>query len=161
MRVIDLTGKRFGRLTVVGRSQNDLAYGSKWMCKCDCGNTIVVLSNNLRRGNTQSCGCLRQELRLKHGKWGSKVYKAWDNMRERCVSSAPRYEKYYGSRGITVCDEWMRSFDAFYEYVSKLPHFGEKGRTLDRINNDGNYEPGNVRWATNSEQMKNRRKRVL
>ena len=161
MNLIDLTGKRFGKLTVIERTQNDLSYGSKWLCRCDCGNTVVVLSNNLRRGNTRSCGCLKLDLQTKHGKWGSKVYKAWDNMRERCVSSAPRYEKYYGARGISVCDEWMESFDAFYEYVSALPHFGENGRSLDRINNDGNYEPGNVRWATASEQMRNRRKHVL
>ena len=115
MNLIDLTGKRFGKLTVIERTQNDLSYGSKWLCRCDCGNTVVVLSNNLRRGNTRSCGCLKLDLQTKHGKWGSKVYKAWDNMRERCVSSAPRYEKYYGARGISVCDEWMETFDAIYE----------------------------------------------
>lgn len=153
----DLSGQRFGRLTVIKRVENDKPYGSKWLCKCDCGNEITVLSNNLQRGNTRSCGCLREELRTKHDKWGTKVYKTWDNMRSRCLNPNATGYKNWGGRGIKICEEWVHSFDNFYNYVSKLPHFGEQGRSFDRINNNGNYEPGNVRWATRKEQTMNRR----
>lgn len=78
-------------------------------------------------------------------------------MKKRCYNPKDEHFKYWGARGIAVCDEWLQSFQAFYDYVSQLPHFGEKGYTLDRINNDGNYEPGNVRWATAKEQIHNRR----
>ena len=157
MRKIDLSKRRYGKLTVLQEAPNDKPYGSKWLCLCDCGNEITAFSNNLRRGNTQSCGCLATELKTRHGLWGSKVYKAWDNMRSRCRNpNATGYEN-WGGRGIKIFEEWVDDFDKFFEYVSLLPNFGNDGYTLDRINNDGNYEPGNLRWATLSEQNKNKR----
>lgn len=157
----DLTGMRFGKLTVIGRNGSKVfPSGQKqplYTCKCDCGENTVVLARNLISGNTKSCGCLAMDTRTKHGVWGSIVYKAWDNMRSRCYNTnIPHYKNWWG-RGITVCDEWKDNFQAFYDHVSTLPHFGEVGYSLDRIDNDGNYEPGNVRWATRYEQTHNRR----
>jgi hypothetical protein len=155
--VKDLTGLQFGRLTVIKRVNNNKPYGSKWLCKCDCGNELIVFSNNLKRGNTRSCGCLALQLRTKHTHWGDKVYKAWDNMRNRCINPNATGYEYWGGRGIKVCDEWLNDFKTFYNYVSTLEHFGEKGYSLDRIDNDGNYEVGNVRWANKTEQNLNKR----
>lgn len=157
----DLTGKKFGRLTVIKRNGTHVfPSGQKrptWLCKCECGNEITVFARNLKTGNTQSCGCLKRELHTHHDLWGTKVYKVWDNMKSRCLNPhATGYEN-WGGRGIKIYEPWVSSFDCFYEYVSKLPHFGEYGRSFDRINNDGNYEPGNVRWATRYEQTHNRR----
>ena len=159
---IDLTGQRFGRLTVESihgcRNQQIL-----WDCICDCGGRAVVTTGHLRSGHTRSCGCIQRErareLRLTHGKRGEPVYAVWSEMRRRCGASGHKDYKYYGARGIAVCQEWRESFEAFYDHVSVLPHYGEKGRSLDRINNNKNYEPGNVRWATAAEQAQNRRRR--
>lgn len=162
MKINDLTNKRFGRLIVIKRVEDKIfPSGQKhvqWLCRCDCGKEIVVLSRNLIIGNTRSCGCYAIESRTIHDKWGSKVYKCWDNMKSRCLNPSATGYQNWGGRGITIYSEWIHSFDKFYEYVSKLPHFGEEGRTLDRINNNGNYEPNNLRWATRYEQTHNRKR---
>lgn len=164
MKLIDLTGERFGRLLVVERAENHGKLPA-WWCICECGETVKVLGCNLRTGHTKSCGCVRKEVTAKrsitHGMSYDPVFGLWNTMCQRC--SNPNNQKYfnYGGRGISVCEEWANSFKAFYDYVSKLPHFGEKSYSLDRINNDGNYEPGNVRWATPVEQANNRRQRNL
>lgn len=161
MRVKDLSGQKFDHLTVIKRVEDHVFPSGQrqvqYLCKCDCGNEVKVISRNLITGNTKSCGCVALKFRTHHSEWGSKIYKCWDNMKNRCFNPHATGYKNWGGRGITVCDEWAKSFDAFYEYVSKLPHFGEEGRQLDRINNDGNYEPGNVRWATRREQTLNSR----
>lgn len=164
-KIKDLTGQRFGRLTVIGFAGFAKNRNAMWDCKCDCGRICTVKGGKLTSGSTKSCGCLRAELRTKlntvHHMCGTKIYSSWRCMLTRCLN--PNHETYskYGGRGITVCDEWKNSFQAFFDFVSKLEHFGEDGYTLDRINNDGNYEPGNVKWSTAKEQARNRRDTVF
>lgn len=172
MRMIDLSGQKFGRLTVIEKAGSTKHGAIKWLCKCDCGNESIVIGDELRKGKTTSCGCYAKEIAREtakkhiagknktHGKAGTLIYKEWSEMKRRCNSPKDDNFKNYGGRGIKVCDRWQNSFEAFYEDVSKLPHFGEKGYSLDRINNDGNYEPNNVRWATAKQQANNRRKRI-
>lgn len=162
-KIIDLKGQQFGRLIVLEYSHTDKRGYAMWKCQCNCGNETTVCGRSLRTGHTISCGCLHKErmdiARKSHSKSKTHIYQTWSDMKQRCFNNKNKAFKYYGDRGITVCDEWKDSFEAFYDYVSQLPHFGEAGYSLDRINNDGNYEPNNVRWATLSEQNKNKRKR--
>lgn len=152
----DITGQRFTRLLVESRVP---AAGAKaaWLCVCDCGERRVVLGSHLRAGNSKSCGCLRVDqakANRKHGMAESLAYKRWESIKQRCFNpSNPSYRN-YGGRGVTMCDEWVSSFEAFYAHVGECPG---PGLSLDRIDNDGNYEPGNVRWATGSTQQLNRR----
>ena len=162
-KATDLTGRRFGRLYVIQRegSRNNRAF---WLCKCDCGKTTIVDTCSLRRKTkaTTSCGCFNREQLLKshitHGQSKSKMFSVWHDIKKRCLNPNIKTYKYYGGRGIKMYSEWINDYMAFYNYVSTLPHFGVPGLSIDRINNDGNYEPGNLRWATAKEQMNNRRK---
>ena len=153
----DLTGMKFGRLTVIERVGNTKSRAARWKCRCSCGKEKIVTGSHLLSGATQSCGCLWSDVVKKNLPYYSKIYSAWHGIKRRCFN--PNFKSYsnYGGRGITICDEWNDDFQAFYDYVSKLPHFGEEGYTLDRINNDGNYEPNDLRWATVKEQLRNRR----
>lgn len=158
-KFIDLTGMKFGRLTVIERAPENTKDGHpRWLCKCECGNTCVVDGKNLRRGDTKSCGCLYgQNHEMSH----SKIYRTWKDIKTRCFSPNCKNYHNYGGRGITMFPEWINDFQKFYDYVSKLPHFGEEGYTLDRINNDGNYEPDNLRWADSKTQRRNRRNNII
>lgn len=153
-------GDRFGKLTVIKRDETRADNRRYYICKCDCGNVVSVKCSHLTSGRTKSCGCYLKEnpTNKTHGLSKTKIYKTWCDMRERCFN--PKKERYpnYGGRGITVCPEWAGSdgFKAFYDYVSKLEHFDEEGYTLDRIDVNGNYKPGNLRWATDAEQRRNR-----
>ena len=139
-KLIDLTGMTFGQLTVIERAPN-IGNMTAWRCRCTCGNECIVRASNLKRGQ-KTCGC--GQSRKTHGMSRTKIYNNWKRMIERCEN--PNHNSFdgYGGRGIKVCERW-HTFENFYEDVSKLEHFGEKGYTLDRIRVNEDYEPGNVR----------------
>lgn len=149
----DLVGQRFGKLVV-----REWVPGSQWKCDCDCGGSTVVLTANLTRKNTQSCGCIRNHMssirNTKHGMYGTRVYKIWHGVRGRCFAPTKgvAYQQ-YGARGITMDDEWAGDFLAFLRDVGEPP---TDGHSLDRIDNSKGYVPGNVRWATPVEQANNK-----
>ena len=155
MALIDLTGKTFGRWSVIKRMENGVYGETRWLCRCSCGTERVVKGQHLRNGSSKSCGCLSVEIAIQtnttHGMCYSKEYYAWDTMLARCTN--PNNQSYYnyGGRGIQVCDRW-RDFNNFYADMGP-----SNGLTLDRRNNDGHYEPGNCRWADWSTQMSNKR----
>ena len=155
-QLIDLTGMKFGRLTVIERAENSKNRGARWLCQCDCGKKVIVRSSDLRNGQTVSCGCWNRERSTKHGMAHTKIYEVWKTIKARCFN--PNNHKYpnYGGRGITMFAKWISDFQSFYDYVSTLPHFGEEGYSLDRINNNGNYEPDNLRWADRKTQARNK-----
>lgn len=159
----DLTGMRFGRLVVVEFYGKDRNGRVQWVCECDCGNTTIVRSYDLKGGKVVSCGCFWKErlveCNTKHDmcKKHPKLYGEHYNMIKRCYDNTCSIYDRYGARGIKVCDRWRESIHNFYDDVSVLPHFEEDGYSLDRIDNDGDYTPDNVRWATVREQNLNRR----
>jgi hypothetical protein len=161
---IDLTGHVYGRLTVISRELNSPVGKTRWLCKCSCGTETVVVGNHMRTGNTKSCGCYHREhagrlgaRNVKHGQARegkrSPEYTAWYNMWSRCTNTNLAKWANYGGRGIRVCPEW-RDFVAFLKHIGPRP---APWMSLDRIDNDGHYEPDNVRWATRKTQNKNRR----
>ena len=143
---LKLEGQKFGRLTVLYRTENDKWGNVKWMCVCDCGNLVEVVGWRLRSKHTQSCGC------LKHNLSETAVYRTWADMKTRCNNPNRKEYKYYGGRGISICKRWEK-FQNFYNDMGDRP----EGLTLDRIDNDGNYEPENCRWTTYAEQNHNSR----
>lgn len=158
-RLKDLLGQRFGRLTVIERVESDSNGNAYWKCKCDCGNYCTVRSYLLTRQIVVSCGCYRKEHNLKHGLTHTPIYNLWNGIKNRCTNPNVRNYRIYGGRGITICDEWLE-FQNFYNYVSTLEHYDDDGYTLDRIDVNGNYQVGNVRWIKREMQARNQRRNV-
>lgn len=158
---IDLTGKRFGWWRVIsftGRRKRV----SIWKCQCECGKVVHVNGSNLIRGLSVSCGCFREQFQRDCSRFKgddpTSEYNTWVGMKQRCSNPQnPRYDG-YGGRGIKVCSQWMESFDVFLKDMGPKP---TPKHSIDRINNEGNYEPSNCRWATNQEQCNNKRTNTL
>lgn len=152
----DLTGQRFGRLTVI--AEGDRVLGRRaWVCKCDCGSEVTVVMRNLNKNGTKSCGCLRKDNALKtlttHGMSGTKLYKVWDSMKWRCTNSKAERYMQYGGRGIKVCAEWGR-FENFRDWAIRSGY--RDGLSIERRNVDGDYSPDNCEWIPLERQCQNK-----
>lgn len=163
-RAKNMTGQRFGRLVALG-PVGKVGKQVLWHCLCDCGTYVSATQGMLHSRSKQSCGCLHREsagLRnLTHGMTKTPLYGAWRAMVKRCTNPKDKNYTSYGGRGIHVCGEWLHNFEAFYNHVTMLPNYGTKGYSLDRIDNNGNYEPGNVRWASSAQQNRNTRDNIV
>lgn len=164
---LDLVGEKFGRLLVLERAKDHIEpsgrHRTMWKCICSCGSECVTQQSCLRNGSTKSCGCLHDELcknrATKHGKHGTRLYKTWRNMVTRCYNANNQRYKDYGGRGITICEEWKHDFQAFYDW--SIANGYSDNLTIERIDNNGNYEPSNCTWITKKEQNNNKRSNHL
>ena len=163
----NLIGQRFGRLVVLSRTANDKSGNVCWLCKCDCGNIKIVRTYSLTKGLVRSCGCLKKEIfgenarksHTIHGKTNTRLFNIWGRTKDRCYNKKHLHYKNYGGRGIAVCDEWKNNFQTFYDWAFNNG-YSEK-LTLDRIDNNGNYEPNNCHWVTSKQQSRNKRNNHL
>lgn len=159
-KVRDLTGQKFGMLTVIERAEDRISSSGKheimWLCKCDCGNKKTVTRSALTGGLTKSCGCLRGE---NHGMCDTRLYNIWIGIKKRCENPNRHDYNRYGGRGISICDEWKNSFSTFYNWA--LNNGYDDTLSIDRENVNGDYEPNNCRWSTEEEQANNKRNNVF
>ena len=162
-RTPDFTGRKFGKLTVLRKITSNGGHGALWECQCDCGEKTIARHDDLKTGHKKSCGCYGKsgESHIRHGKTNTRIHRIWNAMKQRCTNPNFKQWKDYGGRGITVCDEWSRKngFDNFYEWA--ISHGYRDDLEIDRIDNDGNYEPNNCRFVTHKENMNNRKRRKV
>lgn len=162
-KIINICGKKFNRLTVIKRVSNSKNHHSRWLCECDCGNKKIVIGTNLTRGITKSCGCLAiengKQSNLKHGKSKTRLYHIFNNIKQRCYNMNNQAYYRYGSRGITMCQEWLNDFGSFYDWA--MTNGYKDNLTIDRIDNNGNYEPSNCRWVDYKTQSNNVRNNII
>jgi len=150
LQLIDLIGQRFGKWLVLKRANSSRAGQARWLCRCDCGREQIVQGGNLRNGTSGGCrSCHISGKNTKHGQKGTRLYQTWQDIIRRCENPAREDFKYYGGRGIAVCSEWRKDFMVFRRWV--LSHGYKESLTIDRINNDENYEPENCQFITQSE----------
>lgn len=159
---LDISGQRYGRLVAIERCKRKKGKKTAWMCVCDCGNEANVNLGDLRSGRTKSCGCYRREntaiigktaKRVTHGDTDSRLYRIWNAMKNRCLRESTNAYQWYGNRGISICNEWLE----YQEFKAWAVENGYSDKlTIDRIDNEGNYEPSNCRWITNKEQQRNK-----
>ncbi|GAA0265129.1 hypothetical protein GCM10008922_25250 [Faecalicatena contorta] len=158
-------GSKFNRLLVVSEYPKDKYSHKRFLCQCDCGNEVVVLKGQLTSGKTGSCGCYQRdrarEAQLKHGMANTKIYYVWKDIIQRCSNANSKSYSNYGHRGISVCDDWLgtNGFEKFYQWA--LDNGYREGLEIDRIKNNGNYEPSNCRWATKIQQANNKRNNIV
>ena len=150
----EIIGKTFNELTVIEKIGKD-ERGTLFMCQCSCGNTTLLHTRDIVSGNTRSCGCLS----TKHKQYGTRLYQTWADMKRRCYNEDNKSYKYYGAKGVAVCEEWKNNFESFYNW--SIANNYSDDLTIDRINPFGNYEPTNCRWVTRTEQAHNKRKEFV
>ena len=159
-KILDLTGQRFGRLTAIRQAGRNSCNKIQWECICECGAVVKVTTGHLRNGHTKSCGCYMREQstisNTKHSGKGKRVYNIWCDIKKRCNNPNSWAFQHYGGRGIRVCEQWQNDFQAFHDWA--MANGYEDHLTIDRIDNDGNYEPGNCRWVTQEIQNDNTRR---
>ena len=154
MKKRDLRNRRFGRLTAVRDTGIRKERNVVWLCQCDCGNIMTTRGSSLKSGGTKTCGCINPN--FKHGQIHTRTYISWGGMKQRCINPKATGYKNYGGRGITICERWLGCGG----FIHFLKDMGERpeGKSIDRIDNDGNYEPSNCQWATKEEQQNNKRR---
>lgn len=159
-KLINLLGKKIGSWMVLERAKNNKYGNIRWLCRCECKRKVIVLGDSLRRGVSTRCrSCASRELATTHGGTGTRLFTAWNDMRHRCSNENDIGYKDYGGRGIKVCKEWSKSFVVFRDWA--LANKYQHNLTIDRINNNGNYEPNNCCWSTKKQQARNRRNNHL
>lgn len=154
-RSVDLIGQRIGRLIVLDRADKTASSQQRWRCLCDCGKETFTTTGHLRSGHSKSCGCLGLERatasKIKHGNSNTKLFRVWNGIKQRCSNPNSNVFKWYGAKGVKVCEEW-KDFSRFYAWATSNGY--EDGLTIDRVDPNGNYEPNNCRWITRSENSK-------